>query len=284
MTVYEAIRKASSEIDRRDAETLLFSVLGRNLAWLRAYPEASLEPDAISAFFDKVSRRAQHWPLQYLTGRQEFFSLELEVSPDVLIPRPETERLVEAVLTWAANAVPATDGETGLQIVDIGTGSGAVALALARHLPGATVLALDLSVQVRPVVERNALRLGLADRVRFLESDLLGVLRNELAMGYRFDVVVSNPPYVPFADASTLEPQVRDFEPHLALFGGEDGLGVYRRLIPEAREALRPGGLLAMEFGFGQKDALEGLLAGWAGVQFHEDYAGIPRVVLAERV
>lgn len=284
MTVQEAIEKGSSRIARRDAELLLLHVVGRDRAWLLAHPEARLEPGQIAGFFSMVERRAQHWPVQYLTGKQEFFGIELEISADVLIPRPETELLVEAVLAWAGQRAEAAGEEaTGLHVVDVGTGSGAIAVALAKSLRQAWVAAVDISPPVQTVVGLNASRAVVADRVRYFESDLLSVFAADVQGGRRFDVIVSNPPYVPLGDAATLQPEVRDFEPHLALFAGEDGLAVYRRLIPQAWEALRPGGLLAMEFGFGQSEALASLLQPWNGVRFRDDYAGIPRIVVAER-
>lgn len=286
MNVQQAIVKASAYIARRDAETLLLHTLRhehRDRAWLLAHPEALLQPAEAAAFFALVSRRKDHTPVQYLTGHQEFFGLDLHVTPDTLIPRPETELLVEAVLTWAAaQAAPGTDRNT-LNIVDVGTGTGAIAIALAAHLPSAHLWAVDLSPQTRPVVEVNARRHHVERRVDFIESDLLAHFGPRLSQGLRFDAVVSNPPYVSESDAPTLEPQVRDFEPHSALFAGPDGLAIYRRLIPQARHALRPGGLLALEFGFGQRDALASLLSDWNSVRFLDDLAGIPRVALAER-
>ena len=282
MTVQLAITLAAARVARRDAETLLLHLLGRNRAWLLAHPEASLSGEQVDAFELLIARRAAHEPLQYLTGRQEFFGLDLHVSPAVLIPRPETELLVEAVLLWAQGARAARP-EQPLRLVDVGTGSGAIALALAEHLPGADIAALDLSVDALAVAQGNADRLGLGARVRFLPSDLLETLAPEAAGERGFDAIVSNPPYIPATDAESLQREVRDFEPHRALFAGGDGLGIYRRLIPEAASALRPGGLLAMEIGFGQRDALATLLHGWDDVHFLDDLAGIPRVVLAER-
>ncbi len=283
MTAKEAVDKASSQIQRRDAETLLCHRAGQGRAWLLAHPEARMEAGQEAAFFEDVARRAERWPLQYLTGRQEFFGLELRLSRDVLIPRPETELLVSAVLAWADKGQELAEESRTLQIVDVGTGSGAIALALANQLARAVVWALDVSSLVGPVVKDNAQRLGLTDRVRFEVSNLLSACAGQIEDGWRPDIVVSNPPYVAVADACTLQPEVRDHEPHLALFAGDDGLAVYRRLIPQAWEALRPGGLLAMEFGYGQQAALAELLQAWDAVQFQEDYVGIPRVVLAER-
>jgi len=277
MTLHTALVEASTQVTRRDAETLLAHLLDRDRAWIFAHPESDLDPDQKEAFRDLTARRAAHEPLQYITGQQEFYGLPLRVTPDTLIPRPETELLVEAVLHWASSQSPA------LRILDIGTGTGAIAFALATHLPAAEIVACDISAAALAVARDNAETLDLADRVRFTQSDLLAALTPELDAGGLFDAVVSNPPYVPSADAATMQPEVVDHEPHLALFAGDDGLEVYRRLIPQAHAALRPGGLLAMEFGFGQRDALGGLLAGWQNVRFLDDYAGIPRIVLALR-
>ncbi len=296
MTQREAVEQASLAISRRDAETLLLHVAGRDRAWLLAYPQAELASDHLLAFTELVARRAAHVPLQYLTGHQEFFGLDLRVTPDVLIPRPETELLVEAVLNRVRESGFASRGTP--RLVDVGTGSGAIALALASQLasqfnsqlnsqiPGAEIWALDISSAALAVARANAVRLRLHGRVQFalsdLLSDVLGAANGNDLLGDT-DAIVSNPPYVPAGDAPEMQPEVRDHEPHLALFAGGDGLEVYRRLIPQAWEALRPGGLLAMEFGFGQKPALARLLAAWDQVRFLDDYAGIPRVVLGLR-
>ena len=286
MQLRHAIQEASSTILRRDAETLWLHLLGHNRAWLLAHPDHEPSPELCDRFEHLVRRRARHEPLQYLTGVQEFFRLPLHVTPDVLIPRPETELLVEAVLGWATPKAISPPG-TPLHLVDVGTGSGAIALALAAHLPAATITALERPPAALEGAHGNAERLGLqSPRLQFLLSDLLGSLPG--ASGQRgrsahVDAIVSNPPYVAQADAPTLDPEVREFEPHLALFAGEDGLSIYRRLIPEALGVLRPGGLLAMEFGFGQRAALSSLLHSWTHVTFLDDLAGIPRVVLAER-
>ena len=287
MTLKQLLDESSRRIARRDAETLLIHVVGRDRAWLLAHPEAELPPETMAEFEAFVSRREANEPLQYLTGRQEFFGMELHVTPSVLIPRPETELLVEAVLEWVRAHLlaerPDPESDASARIVDVGTGSGAIALALAKMLPGAEIWSVDLSEAALDVATGNAERLGLKDRVRFLRSDLLAATLPPQALAGAFDVVISNPPYVPVGDAPTMQPEVRDFEPHLALFAGEDGLEVYRRLIPQAGEALRPGGLLAMEFGFGQKEALASLLSAWVDVRFLDDYAAIPRIVLANK-
>jgi release factor glutamine methyltransferase len=276
VTIQEAIHEASQSIARRDAETLLLHLLKKDRAWLFTHADEPLPPDLQAALATLVSRRAAHEPLQYLTGVQEFYGLSLRVTPATLIPRPETEHLVEAVLDWAGKLAP--NQQAGLKIVDVGTGTGAIAIALTANLPQASVAACDLSLAALAIAKENAASLGFGDRITFSRSDLLAVYG-----GDTFDAIVSNPPYIPVGDSPGMQPEVRDFEPHSALFAGDDGLEVYRRLIPQAHAALRPGGLLAMEFGFGQRDALAALLQDWKDVQFIDDYAGIPRVVLAEK-
>ncbi len=284
MTVRQALAHAGEAIDRRDATVLLCHVLGRDRAWLHAHPDDALDPAALEAYFGAVAARGTRKPLQYITGHQEFYGLDLQVSPATLIPRPETELLVEAVLDWAGELHPQPTPAHPLRIADVGTGSGAIALALAAHLPYAALHALDLSAAVGPVVAANAARFGLGERVRFAESDLLSALQAAHEGGLCLDAVVSNPPYIPEGDRADLQPEVRDFEPGTALFAGPDGLAVYRRLIPAAEAFLRPAGLLAMEIGYGQRPALEELLQGWNDVRFLEDFAGIPRVALAFRL
>jgi release factor glutamine methyltransferase len=274
MTLRDALTEASVSIERRDAETMLAHLLERDRAWLLAYPGAELTPRQFAQFCSMVSRRAAREPLQYITGVQEFFGLPLRVTPDTLIPRPETEHLVEAVLAWAAAQPPTL---SRMRILDVGTGSGAIAIALAKQLPDADVSASDVSVTALAVASDNAERRRA--RIRFVASDLLAAFTEHPF----FDAIVANPPYVPDIDSAMLQAEVRDFEPRVALFGGADGLDLYRRLIPQAHAALRPGGLLAMEFGFGQQEPLTALLEGWQDVRFVDDYAGIPRIVLTQR-
>jgi release factor glutamine methyltransferase len=191
----------------------------------------------------------------------------------VLIPRPETEHLVEKVMALAAEFVRP-------KIVDVGTGSGAIAVALAHALPFAVITATDISADALAVAKANAARNGVADRVRFFKGDLL-----EAVAGEHFDIVISNPPYVPESDHATLDVEVRDYEPAQALFAGEDGLQIYRRLIPAAFGALVPGGFLALEIGYGQRAGIEALLVreGFAGIEFIPDLQGIARVAVARR-
>ena len=274
MTLRDALTEASATIARRDAETMLAHLLERDRAWLLAHPEEELTAAQLRALVAMTERRAEREPLQYITGVQVFFGLSLRITPATLIPRPETEHLVEAVLAWAAAQLSESPK---LKVLDVGTGSGAIAIALAKSLPDAEIVACDVSTAALAVARGNAERLGA--RVRFVESDLLAAF----AEYPLFDVIAANPPYVPDLDGALLQAEVRDHEPHIALFGGADGLDLYRRLIPQAQAALRAGGLLAMELGFGQSEPLAALLGGWKDVRFVEDYAGIPRIVLAER-
>jgi release factor glutamine methyltransferase len=280
MTVRDAQVRATRELERSpdlqaraglDAALLLRHTLGLSAAQVWARPERVLTAEEQAAYKAAIARRTAHEPVQYITGEQEFYGLALHVTPAVLIPRPETELLVEAVLAELHS--PSVDP---IRIVDVGTGSGAIALALAAHLPHAEITAVDLSRAALEVASENATRHQLT-RVRLLESDLLSGVEGEAL----FDVVVSNPPYVADGDRLTLHHEVRKYEPASALFAGATGMDVYRRLIPQARTRMRPGGLLAMEFGFGQQELLLQLLAEWNHVRFFNDLQGIPRVVLA---
>jgi release factor glutamine methyltransferase len=245
---------------------LLAHVLGCDQAALLTHPERPLSSVESEQYENLIRRRLASEPVQYITGVQEFFGLLFEVTPDVLIPRPETEHMVEAVLERI-------NGEA--RVVDVGTGSGAIAVALAYALPRSLVTAVDFSPAALEVARRNAQRHGVSDRVKFLHSDLLGA-----AGSTEFDAVVSNPPYI--ADAEVLEPQVADYEPRSALYAGPTGLEVYQRLIPQARRVLKPKGWLMMEIGYGQQPAVSALLSGWAALTFVPDLQGIPRVVLAQ--
>ncbi len=261
---------SNSQEPQRDAALLLCYVTGKERSWLLAYPEMLLTPRQLDGYEELLSRRLRHEPMQYILGEQEFYGLRLRVTPAVLIPRPETEHLVEAVLARLPHDRP-------VSIADVGTGSGAIALALAYSLPLASIDALDNSPEALSIASENAVALGLAERVRFYHSDLLSAVA-----GQRYDCIVSNPPYV--TDTDALEPQVALWEPHGALFAGRDGLDVYRRLLPQAAEALTPSGLLAVELGAGQSDPLTALFhedERWSEPVFVPDLQGIPRVALA---
>jgi release factor glutamine methyltransferase len=260
---------ATSPNPRRDAEVLLAHLLGCDQVALLAYPERLLSSAESAQFASLIARRAACEPMQYITGSQEFFGLDFAVTPAVLIPRPETEHLVEAALQLI-------EPQANTRILDVGTGSGAIAVALAHALPRSRLTAIDLSLAALEVARRNAQRHGVMERVTFLQSDLLSALDRA-----DFDAVVSNPPYV--AEKEILEPQVFQYEPHSALFAGPTGLEVYERLIPQARNVLKPQGWLILEIGFGQSPALAKLLSDWNAVSFLNDLRGIPRVVVAKR-
>jgi release factor glutamine methyltransferase len=262
-----AMLLAPSTTARRDAELLLMHVTGWSRAELMTHPERELTERQSEHFHAAISRRSRQEPLQHIIGTQEFYGRSFIVNRLVLIPRPETEHLVETVL--AIRPAPR-------RLLDIGTGSGILAVTLALELPDASVTATDISPAALAVAQQNARGLGAAERIRLVQSDLFEGLREE-----RFDAIVSNPPYV--ATGERLEPQVRDYEPAGALYAGEDGLAIYRRLIPEAFEHLEAGGHLLLEIGHGQRDALHGLLtqSGFMEIGFVDDLQGIPRVVTA---
>jgi release factor glutamine methyltransferase len=280
MTLREALTRATSQLHQnpdlradalRDAALLLRHTLSISHATLLANPERIVTLDEQAAYQALIVRRLTNEPIQYITGEQEFYGLALQVTPAVLIPRPETEILVESVLAGL-------DASQPIRILDIGTGSGAIAIALAHRLPNAQITAVDLSTAALEVAAANAARHSLTARIRFLESDLLDGVQDET-----FDAIVSNPPYVPDADCESLHPQVRDHEPASALFAGPDGLDIYRRLIPQAQVALAPNGLLALEIGHGQRSALAELQQAWGDLRFVDDLQQIPRVALARK-
>ncbi|GAA3753456.1 peptide chain release factor N(5)-glutamine methyltransferase [Terriglobus aquaticus] len=267
------IREDLRDRARLDASQLVEIATGTSRVARLAHPEAALTSAQQERLSELVQRRLKAEPMQHLRGSQEFYGRDFRVTPDVLIPRPETEDIVTAVL----ESVP--DRNAALRIADVGTGSGALAVTLALELPGSQVTALDISREALLVAQRNAERLGAAGRIRFLESDLFANLRDDAC----FDVIVSNPPYIPLPDAPTLHAEVREFEPSLALFAGHDGMDVYRRLIPEAHARLCPGGLLLMETGGEVTWILEALRKGFHAVQVRPDLQGIARVVSARR-
>jgi release factor glutamine methyltransferase len=267
-----------AERARRDAETMLLHVIRDsapdvNLAWLIAHGYETLPARDTAAFRAWVKRRRAGEPIQYITGEAEFYGLSFRVNRAVLIPRPETEHLVEKVIELAC-------GLEKQRIADVGTGSGAIAVALASKLPSARIDAMDISAAAQVMARGNAERNGVADRVAFHEGDLLAP-----AAGKLFDFIVSNPPYVPERDRDSLSVEVRNYEPSEALFAGPDGLAVYRRLIPAAFNALFHDRYLALEIGFGQQEAVGELLANarFEDIGFANDLRGIARVAVARR-
>ena len=260
----QLLEQAGIPVPRLTAEVLLMRATGHDRSWLYAHSTDDLIEVWWIHYGRYLHQRMQGQPTQYIVGRQEFYSRDFRVTPDVLIPRPETEGLVEVILTRASGAA---------SILDIGTGSGAVAVTLALETH-ARVFATDISPAALAVARQNARALHAT--VGFIACDLGAAFADA-----SFDLIVSNPPYVAARDRATLQPEVRDHEPALALFAGQDGLAIYRRLIPEAMRLLRPGGWLMMEIG--DAAAVRAMLYDWHDVEITNDLAGIPRVVIAKQ-
>lgn len=256
-------------------------VLGRDRGYLHAHPEADLSAETTERYFKLIAERSSGKPTQYITGHQEFWGLDFEVTPDVLIPRPETEHVVERVLELTERQGSSKDAR--LRIVDVGTGSGCIALALASEFPRAVIFGADISRSSLVVASENAVRLDMGERVKFLESDLLARFLDEDFTG-TFDFVVTNPPYVGANEIESVQREVRNFEPRLAWGGLERGDEIYRRLFPQSLLALKQGGFVVVEIGYNMRDAVTSLLGeGWRDVTVRPDLAGIPRVVSAQK-
>jgi release factor glutamine methyltransferase len=255
---------------RLNAELLLMFTLSCDRAYLYAHPERTLTEDEESRYREAVSERTRGVPTQYITGHQEFWGMDFIVTPAVLIPRPETEHLIETVLRLEAGI----RRDDSVRLVDVGTGSGCIALVLAKELPRAEIHATDVSAAALEIARANAARHQLDDRVTFHETDLLCGLES-----YSFDFVVSNPPYVGESEEDQVQLEVRKFEPRQAVFAGASGLEVIAQLIPQAHEALKPGGWLVMEVSGTIAEGVKLLLAGWSDVQVTDDLQGIPRVI-----
>lgn len=282
-TIAETLKEASQQLraasvpnDLLDAQTLLAEALGKDRTYLIVNFNQQLSDALLAQYQTLIERRASGEPLQYITGHQEFFGLEFEVTPDVLIPRPETEILVEETI----RLVHQTNISEPV-IVDVGTGSGCIAVALARELGTAKVIASDVSPAALTVARRNAAKQGLEDRMEFIESDLLAAFpETQFA-----DFIVSNPPYVAAKELPTLQREVRDWEPHLALSDFADGLSFYRRLLVEALPRLKPGGYLICEMGYTQSEAISAMadLQIWHEPRLLDDLQGIPRTLVLHR-
>jgi release factor glutamine methyltransferase len=287
------------------AELLLMYTLGRDRAWMYGHTEQLLDPAEAEKFSALIARRAAGEPVQYLTGKQEFWGLEFEVTPDVLIPRPETEHVMEVALARLGERGIKIHMDSGaprekLHVADVGTGSGCLAVALAWELPHAEVFATDISAPALEIARRNAARHGVADRIHFLQRDLLTGLENiepssvvaqhtmpaPTPRGPLLDLIVSNPPYIARNEAAQLQREVRDHEPHAALFGGPTGVEMYQRLIDQSRELLRDRGILVLELGHDSAEHVRAIFDAqpeWTKVAITMDLAGIPRVLAAER-
>ena len=266
---------------RLNAETLLMFTLSCDRAHLYAHPERELSSEEHSRYDEALTQRAKGVPAQYITGHQEFWGLDLIVSPAVLIPRPETEHLIETIL-------PLAKPLKSPKIADVGTGSGAIALALAKELPQAEIHATDNSPAALEIAEANAARLQLefrqsnqhppVRRIFFHDTDLLNDLEPAT-----FDFIVSNPPYVGLSEEDEVQFEVRKFEPRTAVFAGPTGLEVIQKLIPAAQQALKPGGYLMMEISGTIAEGVRALLSGWTDITITNDLQGIPRVVCARK-
>jgi release factor glutamine methyltransferase len=261
---------------RLNAELLLMFTLGCDRAYLYGHPERELTGEEQSRYDEVLNQRSKGVPAQYITGHQEFWGMDLIVSPAVLIPRPETEHVIERVLEIGTVRVGRTLLSDALKIVDVGTGSGCIALALAKELPQAEIHATDISPEALEIAEANAARHQMTSRIHFHDTDLLKGLPTRY-----FDFVVSNPPYVGESEEDTVQLEVRKFEPRGAVFAGTTGIEVIERLIPEARDALKPGGWLVMEISGTIAEQVVGLLSDWDEVQVTNDLQGIARVVSA---
>jgi release factor glutamine methyltransferase len=273
-----------------NAELLIMFTLDCDRAYLYAHPERELAPDEMRRYDEVLARRTTGVPAQYVTGHQEFWGMDLIVSPAVLIPRPETEHVVETVLELVSSDDADQSQEQGqkprtgvsaphnFRIVDVGTGSGAIALALAKELPTAEIHAIDISPEALELARVNAARHQLSSRIEFHLTDLLAGFPPA-----SFDVVVSNPPYVGESEEDSVQLEVRKFEPRDAVFAGPTGVEVIERLIPKAREVLRPGGWLAFEISGTIADRVQGLLSSWKEVAIRNDLQGIARVAMARK-
>jgi release factor glutamine methyltransferase len=266
------------------AELLLMHTLGRDRAWLYAHPEETLALEAVEKYFDLIAWRAGGTPTQYLTGKQEFWGLEFEVTPAVLIPRPETEHVIEVAL----ERIGQKKRSKPLRIADVGTGSGCLAVALARELLEAEVFATDISVATLEVARRNAARHGVSERVQFIEANLLDPFLTAWpdSSDARFDLIVSNPPYIGLGEREKLPREIREHEPAAALFGGERGVEIYAPLMDQAAKLLGSGGSLVVELGDGALGPVQELFESrpaWMRVAVTMDLTGIPRVLAADR-
>jgi release factor glutamine methyltransferase len=274
------LKAASVPSPRLNAETLLMFTLNCDRAYLFAHPERELSANEQSCYDSSLAQRARGVPTQYITGHQEFWGMDLIVTPAVLIPRPETEHIIEAVLELAAsktNSGQEHSPRAGLRIADIGTGSGCIALALAKELPRAEIHATDISPDALEVARANAHRHQLGDRIQFHECDLLD------GVSGTFDYIVSNPPYVGESEEDTVQLEVRKFEPRNAVFAGPTGTEVIARLIPQAHTALKPGGWLIIEISATIADATKNLLRDWDEVAIIPDLQSIPRIIRARK-
>ncbi|MBQ3855005.1 MAG: peptide chain release factor N(5)-glutamine methyltransferase [Anaerovibrio sp.] len=268
----EYFAKAGIDTPRLDGEVLLCHVLQKERIHLYVHFDQPLTPAELAQYKDYIRQRVRHKPVAHIVGHKDFMGLDFKVTEDTLIPRPDTEILVEAVISRLK-----TGGENMGVIADIGTGTGAICLSLLNYLTSLKAVTVDISDKALAVARENAEKLGLSDRIEFYQGDLLEPIKNR-----QFTAIVSNPPYIPEGDIGTLAADVKDYEPISALAAGPDGLDCYRRLVAEAGALLAEEGFLAMEIGINQREALEKLAQehGWGRVEMVKDLAGIDRVVI----
>lgn len=286
MTVLEAIKRSSEFLEKKgvesprlNAELLLAHALGMPRMKLYLAFEQVLTEGQTTTLRDLILRRGKREPLQHITGSTSFCGFEVKVTPAVLTPRPETEILAETA--WKLVKCLQEKGTLNAAVLDIGTGSGCIPIALAHHCPEAFIVAVDISPEALEIARQNIQKHALAQRVHLVLSDLFSALDPSA----RFDLIVSNPPYIPAAEIQTLEPEVRDFDPRLALDGGPDGLEFYRKLAAQAPLFLNPHGRIVLEFGDGQADNLQNIFReqNWIVEAVHEDYTRRPRVLVGSR-
>jgi release factor glutamine methyltransferase len=285
MTIFEAITKTAERLSshgiqnaRLDVEVLLRHALSRDRAWLLAHLQETLDDHTLRYYERMVDRRAVREPVQYIIGKQEFWGLDMAVTPHVLIPRPETELVVESAI-YAARHLSSP------LILDLCTGSGCIAVSLAKEVPGSRIFAADQSEDALVVARRNGTLHGVSDRIRFLAGDLFQPL-TELDIRGQVDVITANPPYVRSKDLASLQREVRDFEPEVALIAGPEGTEVHKRIIAEAPKFLKKGGTLIMEMGIGQSEALVAMAdaaRAYARPEILKDLAGIDRVIKMQK-
>jgi len=296
--IFSAFREGIAQLARQrvpsaafTAELLMLHTLGRDRAWFYAHPETELDAATREKYFSLIAQRASGVPTQHLTGHQEFWGLEFEVNSDVLIPRPETEHVIEVALErlGVGSDAGSPRRQEELRIADVGTGSGCIAIALAHEFPAARVTATDISAPALEVARRNAARHGVSERVDFDECSLLSAVFHQSPVtshqSPHFDLIASNPPYIGHWEAAALSREVREHEPAVALFAGETGTEIYAPLIQQAAALLKPGGTLVLELGHTSAEYVSHLLRPpvWTGLTLTNDLAGIPRVASAQR-
>ena len=283
MRIGEIILEAARELEnggvpeaRREAGSLLSYILGKDRTFLISHAEDSVDENSLGRLCEVIERRASGEPLQYITGVQDFYGREFRVTPDVLIPRPETELLVEAALQIVADIDEPF-------ICDVGAGSGCIVVTLLCEIVNARAVAIDKSPAALEIAKLNAQSLSVAERTSFIISDCFNSLDSS---DYKFDLIVSNPPYVAEAALAGLQREVRDHEPLVALSPGRDGLSVIRRLIDEGAAFIKPNGHMLMEIGFDQGEAVESFVKGsaWTLREIRPDLQGIPRIVVLQKV